>query len=717
MTPERWRRVQEVLASALDRAAADRGKLLDEACADDLSLRREVESLLRADEGAGSFLDAPAALGMSSRTALIGQTLEGKYRLERALGEGGMGAVYLATHVGTDRPVAVKVIGSTMAGRAEFVERFRREARAAGRLRHPGVVDVTDFGVSTIGSEVFPYLVMEYLDGCTLAEVVAGEGRLPLPWVVDILEQACSAVQEAHEQGIVHRDLKPDNLWLEPNRRGGFTVKVLDFGLAKLGDASGGVGSPAATGVHASETGIEAPESTPRPADLEGETLALPAAGAQDRAATEDAREAALTRVGDLLGTPLYMSPEQCRGLPLDARSDVYSLGVIAYRLIAGTTPFAGDTRAVLQQHVSADPPTLHERRAGVPASLDELVISTLAKDASQRPRSAAAFATALRARSEGAGPLLQRLVVLLGERFPVLLRLSALGHVPLAGAALALAVAGQWFGSPGTVPLPALFGTRGILVVSVVLSALATSALCEAAVLRSLVEPLRPVTLVPLLAGLRRRWRAYVVTFAPFVALLPYLTLVVLVGDRVPMGPLQVLLLTAPASAALLWALLHLRSALFLSSVIHVEGLSGRAALARAAALARLADRRLPAVGQAALLTALLAAPVWAALAYGVRLLEQLATRLGWTALGARDHSRHGGAPGHATARAGSAHLRGDRVPALLPHARGGRGVADRDPRAPRGRRFGIRVAHPAEGARAPGDRRYMRNHASPLV
>ena len=119
----------------------------------------------------------------------------------------------------------------------EFVERFKREARAAGRLRHPNVVDVTDFGFSGSGGDRVAYLVMEYLDGCTLSDVLAEEDRLPLYWAVDILEQVCAAVHEAHQQGIVHRDLKPDNIWLEPNGLGGYRVKVLDFGIAKLAEA------------------------------------------------------------------------------------------------------------------------------------------------------------------------------------------------------------------------------------------------------------------------------------------------------------------------------------------------------------------------------------------------------------------------------------------------------------------------------------------------
>src|SRR5262245_48729393 len=165
------------------------------------------------------------------------ELLDRKYQIEQLLGQGGMGAVYRATHLGTKRTVAVKVIHPELSSRNEFVARFQREAEAAGRLRHPNVVDVTDFGFAQTERGRVAYLVMEYLDGATLAEIIQEEGKLPTSWVIDILEQVCSAVEEAHRNGIIHRDLKPDNIWLEPNGRGGYTVKVLDFGLVKLGSA------------------------------------------------------------------------------------------------------------------------------------------------------------------------------------------------------------------------------------------------------------------------------------------------------------------------------------------------------------------------------------------------------------------------------------------------------------------------------------------------
>ncbi|HEY2905834.1 MAG TPA: serine/threonine-protein kinase [Vicinamibacterales bacterium] len=171
-------------------------------------------------------------------TGLIGERLDGKYLIDRPLGQGGMGSVYRATHLGTTRTVAIKIIRPELSSDAAFVERFRREAESLGRLRHPNIVDITDFGFARGPSGEVAYLVMEYLDGCSLADVLEEEQRLSIAWVIDILEQVSSAVDEAHKHGVVHRDLKPENIWLEPNRRGGYTVKVLDFGLATAAGTS-----------------------------------------------------------------------------------------------------------------------------------------------------------------------------------------------------------------------------------------------------------------------------------------------------------------------------------------------------------------------------------------------------------------------------------------------------------------------------------------------
>src|SRR5262249_18551602 len=216
------------------------------------------------------------------------------------LGQGGMGAVYRATHLGTKRTVAVKVIQPQLSAHDQFVARFRREAEAAGRLRHPNVVDVTDFGLAQTADGPVAYLVMEYLDGCSLADIVSEEGALPIPWVIDILEQVCSAVEAAHQAGIIHRDLKPDNIWLEPNRRGGYTVKVLDFGLVKMGETA--------------HTAATAPQTAPSEA-LETETLFRePIEESATLIKSLPAPDENLTEVGSIMGTPFYMSPEQCRG-------------------------------------------------------------------------------------------------------------------------------------------------------------------------------------------------------------------------------------------------------------------------------------------------------------------------------------------------------------------------------------------------------------------
>ncbi len=405
-----------------------------------------------------------------SGAVMIGQTLDEKYRIERELGRGGMGTVYLATHLGTERPVAVKIISPQFMERPEFVERFRREARAAGRLRHPNVVDVTDFGfASTPGGQV-AYLVMEYLDGCTLGEILEEEKNLPVGWTLDILEQVCSAVHEAHEQGIIHRDLKPDNIWLEPNQRGGYTVKVLDFGIAKLeGHADhdpGASGSFDGDGsvrrarmtladtsreetIHdsisptlISKTGTIAGVPDSLTAVIDGGSIQLEANGSEKKTAIiqplkptdqdtvgtriftdeDDNSEvpgtllspifdsqpnADLTRVGAVLGTPLYMSPEQCRGEKLDPRSDVYSIGIIAYQMLSGGTPFKGDFSAVMDAHRECAPPPLKTKK--VRKKLKRVIVSALSKEPEVRPQTAEAFASILRSRSEGINGLLRR--------------------------------------------------------------------------------------------------------------------------------------------------------------------------------------------------------------------------------------------------------------------------------------------------------------------
>ncbi len=345
---------------------------------------------------------------------MIGEIIDSKYRVERQLGAGGMGNVYLATHLGTTRLVAVKVIAPRWAREPQFLARFQREAQACGRLRHPNIVNVTDFGIAKHGTSDVPYLVMEYLDGHTLAEFQKTNPKIPLTLVADILDQTALALEEAHKIGIVHRDLKPENIWLEPNGRGGYTIKVLDFGVAKL-NAPGGWAAPGITSGTASrnptfaagptspsrqtiyaddmETVAEAPApatyATTRAEDLDTVALvATPGSGS----ALLDSGAGAQTIPGSLLGTPAYMSPEQAFGREIDFRSDIYSLAVVVYALVCGQLPFTGKPSELFEFHESGTPPAPREI-AKIPDDVSDTVLAGLARRPEDRPASAIEFA------------------------------------------------------------------------------------------------------------------------------------------------------------------------------------------------------------------------------------------------------------------------------------------------------------------------------------
>jgi serine/threonine protein kinase len=530
---------------------------------------------------------------MNSVDRYVGQTLDEKYRLERLLGQGGMGAVYLATHLGTERFVALKLIMPQFMRNEEFVERFKREARAAGRLRHPNVVDVTDFGFARAGEESVAYLVMEYLDGCTLSDVLAEEKRLPLYWVVDILEQVCAAVDEAHRQGIVHRDLKPDNIWLEPNGLGGYRIKVLDFGIAKLGEVGNALPeaapvsqsadeistirfseSPLAATAAAGASDLESTGGRLGPlTNLESETLAQPvpeveadghatrlikdegratrvsqhnarvtqagqeseqtrlfAGDAQHTVGPEGARHRTtdasstaattrLTRVGAILGTPLYMSPEQCRGENLDARSDIYSLGIIAYQMLSGTPPFTGQTASVMRAHNESQPTPLREHDGKLSKRVSRLIMSALEKDPAARPQTAVAFANAMRANADGLGALYRRAFALYSEYFPKFFKLSLLAHIPVIAVTLmtiGLRLAEPRISKVATIVLAVPIGL--LQIVASIVTPTIISCVTAIIVTQLAVAPLKPVELRPAFAVLRRRWRPFVSTGIRFL-------------------------------------------------------------------------------------------------------------------------------------------------------------------------------------------------------
>ncbi|MCP4448868.1 MAG: protein kinase [Myxococcales bacterium] len=277
---------------------------------------------------------------------MIGRTL-GSYKITEKLGEGGMGAVYLAEHTLMGMQVAIKVLLPQYSSVSRVIDRFFNEAKSASLVRHPGIVEIYDFGKQEDGSA---FIVMELLQGEELAELLRREPRLHSQRVALLGQQVATALAAAHALGIVHRDLKPDNIFLEPDSAavGGVRAKILDFGLAKLAD------------------------------DISG--------------------AAARTQAGAVLGTPSYMAPEQCLGQQnLDHRADIYSLGCILYQLVCGRPPFVGTNLGeLLAAHVNTAPQALALMEPSVAPNLEAIIMSTLAKAPEERPQSMTALATSL---------------------------------------------------------------------------------------------------------------------------------------------------------------------------------------------------------------------------------------------------------------------------------------------------------------------------------
>jgi serine/threonine protein kinase/lipoprotein NlpI len=343
MTPERWKQIDELFQAVIEQPPSERSAFLDAACGDDKALRDEIDSLISFQEQAETFLEAPAFEASSAFvcatafTSMTGQII-GPYRIERPLGVGGMGEVYLAEHIKLEKKVAIKFLPPYLQTDEAAKRRLLREAQAAAKLEHPGICAVYEVNDETDQS----FIVMQYVDGETLADRIKSR-PLDLREAVDITIQIAEALTEAHSRGIVHRDIKPGNVMITPRGQ----VKVLDFGLAKAVDT-------------------------------------------QSAASVSIDNQLMLSRPGDRPGTPPYMSPEQARGKPVDARGDLFAVGVILYECIAGTRPFVGNTTSeILDQIRVYNPPPPSNFSPGIPTLLDSIVLKALAKRSRDRYQSA----------------------------------------------------------------------------------------------------------------------------------------------------------------------------------------------------------------------------------------------------------------------------------------------------------------------------------------
>jgi serine/threonine protein kinase len=344
MTPERYRQVGSIYHAALELDPDARAAWLAEACAGDDALREEVESLLASNDGAGDFISGYALdvvageLAKDEQTTLAGKTF-GHYQVLSLLGTGGMAEVYLAEDTILPRKVALKLLPAAFTQDADRGRRFEHEAHTVSALNHPNIVTIYEVGRFK-GRQ---YIASELVEGSTLRDAMAR--GMTVEQILNVAIQVASALAAAHRGGVVHRDIKPENIMLRPD---GY-VKVLDFGLAKLAGVEGG------------------PEG---PARLAAQRFS--------------------TSAGIVLGTTAYMSPEQARGHKVDARTDIFSLGVVLYEMIAGRTPFAGPAPAdVIAAILTKEADPLQHRAPGVPAELDRIVASALAKDREARYQSA----------------------------------------------------------------------------------------------------------------------------------------------------------------------------------------------------------------------------------------------------------------------------------------------------------------------------------------
>lgn len=339
MTPERYQRIDQIFQAALALDADSRLAFLDEACGGDVTLRSEVESLLTSDREGLSFIDAPAfdvatrLLASDEPELTPGEHID-RYEILSLVGSGGMGEVYLAYDEKLNRKIALKLLPSDFTTNQERLGRFQQEARAASALNHPNILTIHEIGEV----DKRHYIATEFVEGQTLRQRLKGQA-LDLREALDVAIQICSALGAAHRAAIVHRDIKPENIMI---RSDGY-VKVLDFGLAKLAEQSEGI------------TGI----------------------GTADRVDISS---------GLVMGTVKYMSPEQAQGLPVDQRSDIFSLGVVFYEMLTGRTPFGGhDARDIVKSILQSEPRPLSDYLPDAPRELQRILRKSLTSQKAER--------------------------------------------------------------------------------------------------------------------------------------------------------------------------------------------------------------------------------------------------------------------------------------------------------------------------------------------
>ncbi len=337
MTPKRWLHLKEIFQSALERDPAERSAFLSQACAGDEALRNEVEALISSHDQAGDSIEAMAAEAATKMLAddrsIVGKQI-GHYHVLSRIGRGGMGEVFLAQDTSLGRKVALKLLRSEFTRNEERLRRFRQEAQSASALNHPNILTIHEIG----HEDSLHFMATEFVEGETLRQHVARE-RMTVGQTLDVAVQVASALAAAHKAGIIHRDIKPENTML---RTDGY-VKVLDFGLAKL--------------------------TEPKALDSVAPTL--------PKVETEP---------GLVMGTVSYMSPEQARGLVVDARTDIWSLGVMIYEMAAGRQPFEGETASdVMSLILQKEPLPLTHSLPEVPGELERIVRKALRKDKEER--------------------------------------------------------------------------------------------------------------------------------------------------------------------------------------------------------------------------------------------------------------------------------------------------------------------------------------------